>query len=162
MNSVKVLLLELEIGDPLVEVLQRLSESSPTPFQIQRHLIKTLEQGNLKDNLPDPSLSPDIILLLMSAISLLPQTAQAVTVIKQTYRDVPILAIISSSEPYDISQLLELDVDDFMTSPIRPDEILVRARRLQKRNDTSGCRITIHQTKIWFETNDRRESFVLI
>lgn len=132
MNSVKVLLLEQEAGDPLVGLLQKVSESSSTPFQIHRHLIKTLEQ----ENVPFPGLSPDIILWLISSASFVRQTAQAVVAIKQRFPDVPILAIISSSEPYDISQLMDLNVDDFMTSPIRPDEILLRARRLLKRNDT--------------------------
>lgn len=136
MNSVKVLLLEQEAGDPLVEVLQKLSESSPTPFQIQRHLIKTLEGDNLQENVPFSGLSPDIIFLLISSVSFVRQTADVVVALKERFRDVPILAIISSSEPYDISQLMDLNVDDFMTAPIRPDEILVRARRLLKRNDT--------------------------
>jgi len=136
MNSVKVLLFEHETGDPLVGVLQRLSESSPAPFQIQRHLIKTLEQDNLQDDVNFSSLSPDIILLLISSVSFVSQTAQAVVLIKEKFRDVPVLAIISSSEPYDISQLMDLNVDDFMTYPIRPDEILLRARRLLKRIDT--------------------------
>jgi DNA-binding NtrC family response regulator len=145
MNSVKVLLLEQESGDPLVEVLQKLSESAPTPFQIDRHFIKELEHEILQENVPFPGLSPDIVLLLISSVSFVRQTAKTVVLIKQRFVDVPILAIISSSEPYDISQLMDLNVDDFMTSPIRPDEILVRARRLLKRNDTLDVSQSIKQ-----------------
>src|SRR6185436_10121812 len=50
--------------------------------------------------------------------------------VKQRFLNVPILAIVDTEKSEAISQLMEKGVDDFVTSPIRPDEILLRMKRL--------------------------------
>ena len=133
MNQVSVLLLESERTDEPSRVLQRILDSaSEFEFQIQRESLRTFQQDSLAS--APSSFSPQIIMLLISGSSVFPQAVAIFPVVKQKFWDVPVLAVMEADDSHNISKLLEMGVDDFVTSPIKSDEMIVRIRRLLEKN----------------------------
>ncbi|HSE40258.1 MAG TPA: sigma-54 dependent transcriptional regulator [Acidobacteriota bacterium] len=65
---------------------------------------------------------------------------------KPRFMDVPVLAMIDADEPEAANAIMQMGVDDFVTSPIRPGEILLRIKRLlEKRSVEDSVSESIKQ-----------------
>jgi len=132
MNKVRALVLECETTDEQGRILQRIFDSSLEPaFQIERFSLTTFQQDSLSS--VSSSFTPQIIILFIST-HVFPQTVAVFPLVKQKFSDVPILAVMETDDSQDLLSLLEMGVDDFVTSPIKPGEILLRIRRLLEKN----------------------------
>ena len=132
MNKVRALVLEYETTDEQGRVLQSIFDStSELAFQIERSSLRTFQQDSLTS--ATSTFSPQIIILFVSGNHVLAQTVDVFPVVKQKFSDVPILAVMEADDSH-IFRLLEMGVDDFVTSPIKPGEILLRIRRLLEKN----------------------------
>ena len=126
---ITVLLMEqqgLDISTPLVQ--QMLESSSEYTFQIERDPLKTANQDLLKRT--SNNTNPQLILLLLSGSESDRKSVSFLKDVKTRFLDVPILAIVDTEQSEAISQLIAIGVDDFVTSPGRPTEILLRMKRL--------------------------------
>ncbi|HKZ41384.1 MAG TPA: sigma-54 dependent transcriptional regulator, partial [Candidatus Hodarchaeales archaeon] len=132
MKKVRALVLEYETTDGQGPALQRIFDSSSEfAFQIERSSLKTFQQDSLSS--VASSFSPQIIVLFISG-NHVPQTVAVFPVVKPKFPDVPFLAVMEIDDSQDIFQLLEMGIDDFVISPIKPGEILLRIRRLLEKN----------------------------
>jgi two-component system response regulator GlrR len=137
MTKVRALVLECETTDVQFRVLQRIFESSSEPaFQIERSSLRTFQQDNLSS--ATSSFSPQIIILFISGNHLFTLTVDVFPVVKQKFPEVPILAVTEADASQDIFQLMEMEIDDFVISPIKPEEILLRIKRLLEKNALEG------------------------
>jgi two-component system response regulator GlrR len=144
-TPITVLLIEQQGIDDLTLIVQKVLESSTAfTFQIERAPLKTLKQDVLKRDFSEASnTDPQLILLLLSGPESIRKTVSFLGEVKQRFLNVPILAIVDTEKSEAISQLMEKGVDDFVTSPIRPDEILLRMKRLL---DNKGLEDSISQS----------------
>lgn len=132
MDKVSALVLEYETTNEQGRVLQRIFDSSSEfAFHIERSSLRTFQQDSLSS--ATSSFSPQIIILFISGLHVLPQTVAVFPAVKQKFSDVPILAVMEADDSH-IFRLLEMGVDDFVISPIKPGEILLRIRRLLEKN----------------------------
>lgn len=106
-----------------------LDSSSELSFQIERSSLKSFQQ----DSSTTSSFSPQLMILFLTSDSIFPQATTFLPVVKQRFSEVPILAVMEADGP-DIFRLQEIGVDDFVISPIKPDEILLRIKRLLEKN----------------------------
>ncbi|HEY4492118.1 MAG TPA: sigma 54-interacting transcriptional regulator, partial [Acidobacteriota bacterium] len=132
MNKVRALVLEHETTDEQGSILQRIFDSSSDfVFEIERSSLSTFQEHSLSP--VTSSFGPQIVILFISGIPVFPQMAAVVPVVKQKFPDVPILAVMEADDSLTF-KLLEMGVDDFALSPIKPGEILLRIRRLLQKN----------------------------
>jgi len=131
-TPITVLLIEQQGVDDLTQIVQKTLQSSSTfTVQIERAPLKALKQDLVKGVLNNAAnTNPQLILLLLSGPESVRKTVSFLGDVKQRFLNVPILAIVDTEKSEAISQLMEKGVDDFVTSPIRPDEILLRMKRL--------------------------------
>jgi two-component system response regulator GlrR len=133
MTKVRALVLERETTDEQGRVLQRIFDSSSElEFQIERSSLTTFQQDSLSS--ATSNFSPQIIVLFISGNHVFPQTVAVFPKVKQKFSDVPILAVMEADDSQDFSKLQEIGVDDFVISPIKPGEILLRIKRLLEKN----------------------------
>ncbi len=129
MNKVRALVLEFETTNERGHPLQRVFDSSSEPaFQVEYRSFTTFQQDGTS------SFGTQIVILFVSGLHVLPQTVAIFPSVKQKFFDVPILAVVEGDESQDLLQLLEIGVDDFVSSPIKRGEILLRIRRLLEKN----------------------------
>jgi two-component system, NtrC family, response regulator GlrR len=132
MNRVRALVLESETTEEQGRVLQRLLDSSSElAFQIERSSLKTLQQDSPSS--ATSTFSPEVIIIFVPGNDVLPETDTVFSAVKQKFPDVPILGVIEADDSR-IFNLLEIGVDDFVVSPIKPGEILLRIKRLVEKN----------------------------
>lgn len=129
MNKVRTLVLEYETTDEQFRVLKEILGSSLDPaFELERRSLKAFQQDNLST--AASTVHPQILILLASGDYFSSQTAAGFPVVRQKFPEVPILAVMEDDDSPDIRLLPEMGIDDFITSPIKPGEILLRIRRL--------------------------------
>lgn len=129
MNAVKVLVLEDQTTEEQGRGLEKAFRDSLEPaFEIERIPLNTIQ----KESSGISVLSPQIIVLLLAG-DLFSQAASFFPALKQKYPDVPMLAVMDIDESLPF-KLIEMGVDDFVTSPIKHGEILLRIKRLLKKN----------------------------
>jgi two-component system, NtrC family, response regulator GlrR len=132
MNKVRALVLECDTTDQQDRILQGLFDSSSEfVFQIERSSLGTFQQDNVTS--ATSSFNPQIILLFLASDRVFPQTAAVLPVVKQNLPDIPILAVMKADDSH-IYKLLEMGVDDFVLSPMKPGEFLLRIKRLLEKN----------------------------
>jgi two-component system, NtrC family, response regulator GlrR len=132
MNKFRVLLLQNENANEQDSVLQRIFDSSSAfAFQIERSSLEGFQQDSL--TCATSSFSPQIVLLFLPRDSVFPHATTLLPAVKHRFAEVPILAVIEADDP-NIFRLQEIGVDDFVISPIKPDEILLRIKRLLDKN----------------------------
>ena len=118
---ITVLLIEQQGLDNSAPIVQQMLESSSAfTFQIERDPLKRTSNNTI----------PQLILLLLSGSESDEKTLSFLKDVKEKFLDVPILAIVDIEQSEAASQYIASGVDDFVTSPSRPDEILLRMKRL--------------------------------
>jgi two-component system, NtrC family, response regulator GlrR len=133
MNKVRALVLEWETSDEQIRILQRMLDSSSEPaFHVERSLLSSFQQDSLRN--AASTFSPQIVILLISGHKVIPQTVEVFPAVKGKFPNVPILAVMEADDPQDIFKLMEMGIDDFVTSPIKPGEIFLRIKRLLEKN----------------------------
>lgn len=129
MNKVSALVLECETTDEHFRVLKEILGSFSDPvFELERRSLKVFQQDNLSN--VASTVSPQILILLTSGDNFSSQTAAVFPAVKQKFPEVPILAVMEGNDSPDRLRLPEMGIDDFITSPIKPGEILLRIKRL--------------------------------
>lgn len=130
MYKVRALVLEREATKTPEGALRSIFDSSPEfALQIERHSFKIFEH-----EFPTSVFDYDIIIPHIGASLDFPPLLAAMPEIKKKFPGCPVLAVIETDESKDISSLLELGPDDFVISPIKPGEIILRIRRLLEKN----------------------------
>ena len=129
-NKISVFVLDREATSQQGRDFQKILDSfSELSFHIERSSFSAFQHESFST--ATSGLSPQIVVHFLSGRSL-PQSPAIFQTIKEKFPGVPVLAVM---EP-DVSlpfQILEIGVDDFVTSPINPAEILLRVRRLLDR-----------------------------
>lgn len=132
MHKVTSLLLEYDTTEEQYQALHKVFDSSSEiAFQIERSSLKNFQQENLS-NAPSSS-KPQLVILHLSSPNVFPQTVAIFPLVKERFSNVPSLCVSETDSP-DIFKLLEMGLDDFVTSPIRPAEVLLRIKRLLEKN----------------------------
>lgn len=133
MDKVRVLILEFEASDTQAQSLEKILQSSSNPaFEQERRSLLDFTRDNLSS--ASPVATPQMIILLTSARHFSSETAALFPAMKQTFPDIPILAVLEGDDPSDILLLPETGIDDFITSLDKPREILLRIKRLLDKN----------------------------
>ena len=129
-SSVKALVLTYETTDEESRNLQRmLDSSSEFVFQTECHPVIDFQQENVSS--ASQGMNPQIIILFSGKS--IPQNSELVPVIRQRFPEVPILVVMGVEDSHNY-KLPEIDIDDFVLSPARPGEILLRIKRLLEKN----------------------------
>ena len=132
MNEVKVLLLEYEKAEEPGSVLRKTLVSAGLAFQIESGSLKPLAQDSVTSLVS--TVSPQMIILVGSGLEAFHQMVSFFPFVKERFWDVPIMAVIEAGDSEDILKLLHTGVDDFVTLPLDPAEVLLRVRRLLEKN----------------------------
>jgi len=78
---------------------------------------------------PAPAPNPQLIFLMMARIELCEIGAVIRSVVARSPL-LPVILVVDSCEPADLIEVLKLGVSDFVTSPLRPVDVVPRALRL--------------------------------
>jgi DNA-binding NtrC family response regulator len=106
-------------------VTEILESSSFFAFEIERRPLKKTVAKNVTTKF-----NPQIILVVLSDLTSVQKIIPSLSELKPRFMDVPVLAMIDADEPEAADAIMQMGVDDFVTSPIRPGEILLRIKRL--------------------------------
>ncbi len=127
MNEARILILDCQGGDLSKTVVQMLESCTAMMFEVHCAAVQPD-----KPQVPDDRFQPDILIVLVSSPDLPSE------IVKKLKPSRPTLVVIESAEPEDLIKLLELGVDDFITCPLRPIEVLPRIRRLLRTTVSEG------------------------
>src|SRR2546427_559331 len=136
METDKILVLNVGPSEQLCTQLRQILERF-TDLKVkveQRSLLETLSGGIVCRGISKAitDFRPRVIFLVLAGKSS-EQVNAAVTSIRAESMDIPIFAILASGMPEEIMRLLQSGVEDFITPPLKPVDILPRLWRTLER-----------------------------
>src|SRR5262249_30279610 len=135
MNSVRVLLLRSESGGDLCADLQKtLQEHLPKQSTIISETLpgRDCDPSHHVTHLEPVSRDPHIVFLIMKQVEAGDVGAVVRSLAANSPR-LPVILVVESCEPADVLELLKLGISDFVTSPLRPVDVIPRALPLLDR-----------------------------
>ncbi len=125
--------MEQTANEKLVGNVEKILESSSDfTCEIERPPLKKTVATNIAT-----TVNPQIILVVLSDLTSVHKIIPSLDELKRQFLDVPVLAMIDSDEPEAVNAIMQMGVDDFVTSPMRPGEILLRIKRLLEKRSVS-------------------------
>jgi len=136
METDKILVLNVGPSEHLCTQLRQMLERS-TDLKVnveQRSLLETVSGGIVCREISKAitHLRPRVIFLVLAGKSS-EQVNAAVTSIRAESMDIPLFAVLEADAPEEIMRLLPIGVEDFITPPLKPVDILPRLWRTLER-----------------------------
>jgi len=139
METDKILVLNSGPAEHLCTNLRQILERS-TDLNVkveQRSLLETLSGGFFCGEISNAiaHFRPRVIFLVLAGKNS-DQVNAALTFLRAESMDIPIFAVLEASAPEEIMGLLQIGVEDFITPPLKPVDILPRLWRTLERTRT--------------------------
>jgi DNA-binding NtrC family response regulator len=141
-----ILLLDLNPADALCESLRTvLDESFRSDFTLQLRAVPGNDAASIEDSARTVSQLKASIVFLVSPSELATKALTLLDSLRRYSPDVPVIAVVDTSEPALMLQLLRHGASDFITPPLKPIDVVPRVCRLLEQTRQLG--VLVHALK---------------